>query len=132
MYSLEGNELGAAGAGALAEALKLNAVLKSINLSRNHIGGYYDEARDEMVYTPGGPAAIAEMLKLNAVVKKLLLGGNSIGDDGAIALSESLKSNKSLEKLALNSNGIGDKGGKALASALGTAVLTTIGCAFCA
>ena len=37
VYSLRGNELGAAGAGALAEALKLNAVLTALNLEYNQL-----------------------------------------------------------------------------------------------
>ena len=38
VYSLEGNKLGAAGAGALAEALKLNEVITDLNLSENDLG----------------------------------------------------------------------------------------------
>ena len=65
---------------AIAEALKVNAVLTNLNLYDNTIGG-------------DGAKAIAEALKVNAVLTSLDLYRNSIGDDGAKAIAEALKVN---------------------------------------
>jgi Ran GTPase-activating protein 1 len=53
------NQIGAEGAIAIAEALKVNAVLTELSLWINNIG-------------PEGAIAIAEALKVNAVLKNLL------------------------------------------------------------
>ena len=73
---------------ALADALKVNAVLKILNLYNNRIG-------------PTGATALAEALKFSAVLNNLDLRLNSIGDTGAAALGEALKFNASLTKVCV-------------------------------
>jgi hypothetical protein len=60
---------------AIAEALKVNAVLTDLRLVWNSIGAE-------------GAIAIAEALKVNAVLTTLDLGANDIGVEGAIAIAE--------------------------------------------
>jgi len=106
--------IGPEGAKAIAEALKVNAVLTTLVLYTNSIG-------DE------GAIAIAEALKVNAVVTTLVLGGNNIGDEGAIAIAEALKVTAVLTILRLDENNIGAEGAKAIAEALKVnAVLTVL------
>ena len=118
VYSLEGNELGAAGAGALAEALKLNAVLTSIDVSYNEIG-------------KDGAIAIAEALKSGRVVMNTVtLDGYGSGFPLPV---KQLKGTEPVEALDFSSKGLGVASGIVIASLIeGNAVLTTIGCAFCA
>ena len=71
------NEIGDAGATALGEALKVNAVLTDLNLHANDIG-------------PTGATALADALKFNAVLNNLNIAGNDIGDAGEAALGERL------------------------------------------
>ena len=123
--NLFNNDLHSEGGMAIAETLKVNRVLKNLNISSNNIGGYYDDDGD-FVSTPEGPAAIADMLKLNAVLTDLKLGRNYIGRDGALALTEALKVNAVLTDLDLyNNNNICNEGAIAIAHALksGNAVL---------
>jgi hypothetical protein len=115
---LQVNGIGDEGAIAIAEALKVNAVLTTLSLfnglSKNEIG-------------PKGAKAIAEALKVNAVLTSVDLGFNSIGDDGAKAIAEALKVNAVLTELRLYSNKIGDDSAKAIAEALKVnAVLTKL------
>ena len=77
--------IGDAGAAAIGEALKFNAVLTKLDIGYNRIG-------DE------GAAAIGEGLKCNAVLKELRLFNNQIGNTGAAALADSLKVNAVLKK----------------------------------
>ena len=112
--NLWGNGIGDEGATALAEGLKVNAVLKKLFLYDNHIGD-------------AGAAAIGEGLKFNAVLNNLDIGYNKIGDTGAAALGEALKFNAVLNELYLSHNKIGDAGAAALAEALKfNAVLNTL------
>jgi hypothetical protein len=93
--------------GILAEALKTNSVLTTLDLRVNSIGS-------------DGAKALAEALKTNSALTTLDLRANSIGDDGAKALAEALKTNSTLTTLDLWENSIGDDGAKALAEALKT------------
>ena len=114
---LDGNNIGVDGAKAIAKALKANAVLTVLNLIGNNIGVNI------------GAKAIGEALKVNAVLTTLSLRSNKIGDKGAKAIAEGLKSGTAvLTELGLGSNKIGDQGAKAIAEALksGTAVLTNL------
>jgi len=97
--------MGAAGAKAIAEALKVNSSLTELDLHINSIG-------DE------GGKAIAEALKGNSSLTTLYLLSNSIGAEGGKAIAEALTVNSSLTWLNLESNSIGDEGGKAIAEAL--------------
>ena len=115
-FYLNGNNIGPEGAIAIAEALKVNAVLTKLDLylDGNNIGD-------------DGAKAIAEALKVNAVVTKLILFRNNIGNDGAKAIAEALKVNAVLTILHLNYNKIGAEGAIAIAEALKVnAVLTKL------
>merc|ERR1712096_569572 len=76
-----GEGIGWQGAVALAEALKTNTTVQTIDLGSNRIG-------------PEGAVALAEALKTNTTVQKIDLGSNSIGPEGAVALAEALKTNR--------------------------------------
>ncbi|KAF9536939.1 hypothetical protein EC957_009343, partial [Mortierella hygrophila] len=91
----------------LAEALKTNSTLTTLDLQYNKIGSYEVEV-------------MAEALKTNSTIITLYLGNNSIGDSGAQALAEALKTNSTLINLSLDHNSIGDNGAQALSEALKT------------
>ncbi|XP_066025377.1 NLR family CARD domain-containing protein 3-like isoform X3 [Pocillopora verrucosa] len=93
------------GVAALAECLKYNKSLTTLDLS-------YNEIDDD------GAAALGECLKYNKSLTTLHLSDNEIGNDGAAALGECLKSNKSLTTLDLSFNKIGDNGAAALVECL--------------
>jgi Ran GTPase-activating protein (RanGAP) involved in mRNA processing and transport len=89
----------------VAEALKTNSILTTLNLEGNKIG-------------PADATALAGALKTNMTLASLRLEANRIGDDGARALADALKTNKTLAELVLYFNGIGEAGGTSLAEAL--------------
>ena len=62
--NLEGNNIRAEGAAALASALRVNAVLKTLNLSQNQLCGVDFMGRGTYVV---GITALAEALKVNGV-----------------------------------------------------------------
>ena len=99
------NEIDDDGAAALGECLKYNKSLTTLNLSDNEIGN-------------DGAAALVECLKDNKSLTTLDLTFNIIGDNGAAALGECLKYNKSLTTLYFNDNKIGDDGAAALGECL--------------
>jgi hypothetical protein len=104
------NSIRVEGAIAIAEALKVNAVLTKLYLRNNYIHVHVSRV--------SGAKAIAEALKVNAVVTELDLGANNIGNEGAEAIAEALKVNAVLTKLWLVSNNISADGAKAIAEAL--------------
>ncbi|KAF9956626.1 hypothetical protein BGZ72_002637 [Mortierella alpina] len=104
---LQGNAIGNDGAKALAAALEINSTMTTLNLTDNDIG-------------PLGANALAEALKTNSTLTTLNLRGNAIGDDGAKALAAALKINSTMTTLNLTYNGIGPLGANALAEALKT------------
>jgi hypothetical protein len=64
------HDLGEGRGRALAETLRLNTTLTSLELTENHMG-------------EGGGRALAETLRLNTTLAKLEVWGNpSVGDDG--------------------------------------------------
>ena len=69
---------------ALAESLKVNGVLKSLNLRRNDI-------RDK------GAAAIADALAVNGVLKNIDLSYNNLGDEGEKAIHDAVSGREGLE-----------------------------------
>ena len=79
----------------LAECLRVNATLTSLNLRLNYIG--HDGARQ-----------LAESLRVNATLTSHDLSNNRIGDAGARQLAESLRVNATLTNLDLGGNGIAD------------------------
>ena len=87
------SSIGAAGARALAEALKVNKTLTELHVSGNSI-------------SDAGASALAEALKVNKTLAMLDVGKNGIGDAGASALAEALKLNKTLTTLDVRGNSI--------------------------
>ena len=101
------SQIGATGATAIANALKVNSSLTSLNLTgNNYIGG------------ATGATAIADALKVNSSLTGLSLNSTFIGDTGAIAIADALKVNSSLTGLSLEYNSIRSSGGTAIADAL--------------
>jgi predicted HicB family RNase H-like nuclease len=101
---LELNEINTAGAEALAEALENNQTLSSLELYNNQLGD-------------AGAKAMAKALKHNKTITLLDLGGNEIGDAGAEAIAEALKTNKIITSLVFWMDIIGPAGYKALTEA---------------
>ena len=98
----------------LAEALKTNTTLTSIDLNENPISAE-------------GTQALAEALKTNTTLTSINLECINIADEGAQALAEALKTNTTLTSIYLDSNQIDDEGTQALAEALKTnTTLTSI------
>ena len=148
--SLRNNSIGDKGVKAIAEALKVNAVLKNCNLLNNSLdvesatmlakigrergimlSGMKRDQREVSFFNEGLQPAdailIASDLKFMAVLTTLNLWSNSIGDEGAKAIAEALKVNAVVTTLALGNNNIGDEGAIAIAEALKvTAVLTSL------
>ena len=104
---MRGNNIGAEGAVALSDMLKVNRGLTSVNLEWNHIG-YSDHAM----------ASLSAALEVNDSVRELDLRNNSINHEGARVLSQGLSLNTTLHKLDLRWNGIGDAGAAAIAAAI--------------
>ena len=92
--------IGAAGASALSEALKVNMVLKELSLTGNSIGD-------------AGAAALAGALGVNSALAVLDARSCSIGSEGGKAIAETLEVNggagRALE-LTLMGNFIGGAG----------------------
>ena len=93
-------------AAAIAEAMKVNGVLRELHLDRDCTIGSF------------GAAAIAAALTINGALTDLRLASNCIGDAGATAIAEALRFNGALTDLRLASNHIGDAGAAAIAEAL--------------
>ncbi|KAI9325425.1 hypothetical protein DFJ73DRAFT_767680 [Zopfochytrium polystomum] len=93
------------GAQVIAEALRADSTLQSINLSHNHIG-------------QEGAKALADALIVNNSLQSIVLSGNHIGQEGAKALADALRVNSSLQSIDLHWNHIGQEGAKALADSL--------------
>ena len=97
------SNIGDRGATALANALRYNTVLESLDL------GYNNKIGDL------GAASLAAALKVNTVLKTLILSENVIGDEGATALALALlNKNTALSELDLSSNKIGTAGAYAV------------------
>ncbi|KAF9140378.1 hypothetical protein BGX30_006609, partial [Mortierella sp. GBA39] len=97
--------------GILADALKTNSTLTTLDLGNNSIE--YERVK-----------ALAEALKANSTLTTLYLRRNSIGDNGAKSLAEALKINSTLTTLDLERI---PTGAKALAEALkANLTLTTL------
>eukprot|EP00043_Microstomoeca_roanoka_P020574 m.251435 g.251435 ORF g.251435 m.251435 type:complete len:1015 (-) comp17184_c2_seq10:447-3491(-) len=89
--SLIGDKIGDTGCRALADALKSNTTLTSLDLSCNKI-------------EDTGCHALAEALESNTTLTTLNLSGNEIEDTGCRKLAEALKSNTALTSLDVSSN----------------------------
>lgn len=104
---LRGNNVQAKGAIALANGIKLNRSLRSLNLKWNSVG------RDA-----SGVQAISDALKSNLTVGHLDLRNNRINNVGAKYVGEMLVANTTITHLDLSWNELGVDGGIALLDGL--------------
>ena len=102
-----GEALASAGAVAIAEALKANAVLTTLDLSSNgpitapvDLSGEYDASG----------IALADVEVNEVRLKTLSLGNNRIRAEGVTAIAEALRGNEVLTTLDLCANDLGDEG----------------------
>mmetsp|Transcript_12481 Transcript_12481/g.29906 ORF Transcript_12481/g.29906 Transcript_12481/m.29906 type:complete len:465 (+) Transcript_12481:110-1504(+) len=90
--SLSWTQCGDWGAEALADVIKVNTVLTSLDLYHNDIG-------------PRGSGALARALRKNRSINTINLGMNNIGDEGAEEFMETVRRhNTSLTSLKLENN----------------------------
>jgi len=87
------NNIGNAGAIALAELLRNNNTIQSLSLSYNNIG-------------PLGARALADSLLLSMSLQSMSLQGNDLDDEGGVALAVMLRGNNCLTALDLSRTGI--------------------------
>ncbi|MBX9702595.1 MAG: leucine-rich repeat domain-containing protein [Silvanigrellaceae bacterium] len=99
------NQIGDAGAQALAAAIANRTNLTHLDLYQNQIGD-------------AGAQALADALANHTNLTRLDLSKNQIGDAGAQALADALANHTKLTHLNLNFNPIGDAGAQALADSL--------------
>jgi hypothetical protein len=104
---LRGNNIQAKGAVVLANGLKLNRSLRSVNLKWNCVG------KDST-----GVQALCDVLKSNMTISHLDLRNNRITNVGAKYLGEMLMSNTTITHLDLSWNDLGVDGGLALLDGL--------------
>ncbi|KAF4321352.1 hypothetical protein BBO99_00005036 [Phytophthora kernoviae] len=101
-------ELDASNLIAIAQALRGNRSLQSLNLDNPVIRTNEEEA---IQY-------IGKMLQVNRVLTNLSLSKHQLTDNGAQVLAERLLDNRALRRLALRANRIGSTGASALAALL--------------
>ena len=102
---IHGNSISDDGAAAISDGLKYNISLQELYMSNNEI-------------TSEGANMIGEAIKVNKILKKLDIYNNSISDDGAAAISNGLKYNISLQELYMSNNEITSEGGKMIGEAI--------------
>ena len=108
------NVIGSIDRAALADALKVNKTLTTLDLQHNKLGAK-------------GAQAVASALRINKTLTTLNLGDNDIGDVGAEALASRLRGNTTLTTLEIQDNEISIDGAEALVRALrGNTTLTTL------
>ena len=127
------NKITSEGAKMIAEAIKVNKILKKLDINENSIsddgaaaisdGLKYNISLQELnmsnnKITSEGAKMISEAIKVNKILKKLDIHGNSISDDGAAAISDSLKCNISLQELNMSYNDITSEGANMIAEAI--------------
>ena len=102
------NDIGSAGARALAGALRTNCTLTELRLGNRDIGS-------------DGTAAVVAALKHNPHIRLqvLALSGGSIEQPAAAALAEALQRSGSMERLEVNGCSLTDEGMFALAAGIG-------------
>ena len=105
LQKLDYSSIGRDGVKALADCLKHNTNLQTLNLHSNKIYGDVTKA-------------LADCLKHHTNLQALDLHSNIIGSDGAKALADCLRHHTNLQTLDLHSNIIGSDGAKALADCL--------------
>lgn len=104
---LRGNNIQAKGALALANGIKLNRSLRSLNLKWNAIG------RD-----PTGVSGLCDVLKSNLTIGHIDLRNNRVNNVGAKHIGQMLTANTTITHLDLSWNDIGVDGGIALLDGL--------------
>jgi len=104
---LRGNNIQAKGAMILANGIKINRSLRSLNLKWNSIG------RD-----PSGVQALCDILKFNLTIGHVDLRNNRVNNVGAKAIGEMLTANTTISHLDLSWNDLGVDGGIALLDGL--------------
>eukprot|EP00750_Incisomonas_marina_P018805 INCI3146.3.p3 GENE.INCI3146.3~~INCI3146.3.p3 ORF type:complete len:151 (-),score=35.75 INCI3146.3:1015-1467(-) len=93
---LDGNGITCKGMSHIAEGLKVNRKLKSLELDYNSVG-------DE------GAAALAEVLKVNDVLVEVYLTHNNITDKGAMAIATEVEQgNGVIRRIRLRENLVSD------------------------
>ena len=107
--SLRGCRLGVAGAKALASLLRVNPVLRGLDLGHNRMG---DEGVIELAH------ALTRARGKNDTLKELSLARNGISLESAKHLAEMLGDNTSLEVFSVADNDMGPAAGRLLAMAL--------------
>ena len=103
------------GAQHLAQALRVNTSVKTLNLSDNHLGDEGAKALAEML---GGNGAESSGT-VNTTLEHVDLSWCRIGPVGAQHLAQALCVNTSVKTLKLSDIPLGDEGAKALAEMLG-------------
>lgn len=103
--NLKGNSIGEDGARVIADAIKEMQFPLTLNLYGNNLGNI-------------GAGLLAEVIMQVKVPLNLNLGGNVIEDDGAALLSDAIKQAQAPITLGLHGNNIGDAGAMALAEAI--------------
>jgi hypothetical protein len=83
-----GGTYSAEGIMAIADALRVNGALTTLNLSSNFIGGYWDNNKSQMVSTPEGPKAIADALLVNGSLTECNVRGNFLDSESAKKLAK--------------------------------------------
>ena len=99
------NRITAAGMLALASALASDTRVTAINLAGNALG-------------PRGAQHVATMLRINRTLRHLDLECNALRSAGAAALAEALKANHTLETLVLTDNDVESNGAVSIGAAL--------------
>jgi serine/threonine protein kinase len=89
----------------IAEELKTNKTVHSLNLSHNRLSNI-------------GAIAIAELLEVNKTINKVSLSNNNISSDGAARLARALTINQTLIYLKVGKNPLCDCGIQAICEAL--------------
>ena len=125
------NRIGAKGAKWLAEAIKINSTLLTIDLSDSYIGDEGVEYLAQAIKINSalekiklarikvkGAKWLAEAIKINSSLQMINLNGNSIGAEGAKEIAEAIKINCALEEINLSDNSIGIDGAKFVADAI--------------
>ena len=103
---LQQNEITANGAATIADGLRDNTTLETLELSGNQL-------RDKGIYH------LTQVLAThNSTLQKLYCGTNGITDHGAQYIAQLLKKNRVLTRLDLSFNEIGDRGVRRIANAL--------------
>jgi 23S rRNA pseudoU1915 N3-methylase RlmH len=113
---LRSNEIGLAGAQVIADALRKNSTLLTLYLGFNDIGS--GRQGNPGLPSSAGVEAIAAALRENSTLVTLELCSNRIGPESAQAIADALRENSTLVTLDLRGNSIGSSGIHPIADAL--------------